>query len=794
MAKKTYVLDTNILLADPNAIFSFEENEIILPFIVLEELDKHKTNQGEVGLNARDVSRKLHDLLKVAERQTMKKGISLPNGGKLKVVSSAEYLKYLDEEAGSDKADNHILAVCLGYKSRKSILVTNDMLLRVKADAYGIPNEDYRKNVVADSARNFYSGVRKIEISSETLSSLWTNQRDKDYLLDFVEEKAADLWPNEFLSVQSSGSSKPFLIRKQKNDIRVVPEDHELLKVSPRNAEQKLALDLLMDEKINLVSIVGQAGTGKAQPLTSPILTPKGWTTMGEISPGDYVIGGDGKPTKVLGVYPQGKKPVYRVTFSDGTSTECCDEHLWFTQTQLERGSKRTGQVRSLANIRKTIRYGRQQKRNHSIPMVKPVEFEPQTVDLDPYLLGVMLGDGSMSQDVVMLTTKDSQIAAICNEKLNENGDTLNRISDIKYKVKRIQRSNKKAFLVEQLAKLQLLGKKSYEKFIPSNYKYNLPEVRLGVLQGLMDTNGTVTKNGTHTSFTSTSNQLARDVQELVQSLGGKATITKRTAQYTYNEIKKNGKPSYRVSISMPSDIYPFRLVRKLVRFTPKTKYQPTRYFDKIEPIGEKETQCILVSNAEHLYITNDYIVTHNTLLTLAAGLEQVLGERRYKSLVVLRPVQPLGKDIGYLPGSIEEKMEPWIAPIKDNLRFLLTSNGRKSKNSENSLNYYFDRGIIEVEAMTYIRGRSIADAYMIIDEAQNLSAHELKTIITRVGEGTKIVLTGDVEQIDNMYVDSFSNGLAVAVERFKEHDISGHITLERGERSALATLGSKIL
>lgn len=443
MAKKTFVLDTNILLADPNAILSFQDNEIILPFVVLEELDRHKTNQGEVGLNAREVSRQLHDFLKIADRQTMKRGITLPNGGKLKVVSSSAYISELSEELGVDKADNHILAVCLGVK--KSILVTNDMLLRVKADACGIPNEDYRKNVVADSIESMYSGVRELVVSKDTLGDLWNKQRDRQFLSEFVHGSIQNLQPNEFIHVKNGGSNKPFLVRQSDTTVRFVPEEYELPKVKPRNLEQRLALDLLMDDSINLVTIVGKAGTGK-------------------------------------------------------------------------------------------------------------------------------------------------------------------------------------------------------------------------------------------------------------------------------------------------------------------------------------------------------------TLLALAAGLEQVVEKKKYKSLLVCRPVQPLGKDIGFLPGTKEEKMEPWIAPIKDNLRFLLTSDGRKSKNSDTSLNYYFDRGLIEVEAMTYIRGRSIADAYMIIDEAQNLSAHELKTIITRVGEGTKIVLTGDVEQIDNMYVDSVSNGLAVAVERFKEYDIAGHITLKKGERSKLATIGSKIL
>lgn len=181
------------------------------------------------------------------------------------------------------------------------------------------------------------------------------------------------------------------------------------------------------------------------------------------------------------------------------------------------------------------------------------------------------------------------------------------------------------------------------------------------------------------------------------------------------------------------------------------------------------------------------------TLVAIAAGLEQVMA-KKYKSLVVCRPVQPVGKDIGFLPGTIEEKMEPWIAPIKDNLRFLLSPSGKRSRNIEETLSMMFEDGTIEVQAMTFIRGRSIADAYMIIDEAQNLNAHELKTILTRVGENTKIVLTGDIEQIDNSYVDSLSNGLTVAIEKFKSHDIAGHVTLIKGERSELATLAAQIL
>ncbi len=175
------------------------------------------------------------------------------------------------------------------------------------------------------------------------------------------------------------------------------------------------------------------------------------------------------------------------------------------------------------------------------------------------------------------------------------------------------------------------------------------------------------------------------------------------------------------------------------------------------------------------------------TLLAIASGLDQVLEENRYKKLVVSRPVQPLGKDIGYLPGSMEEKMRPWLMPIQDNIDHLL--NGKKD-----NMGIFFDNGTIQIEALTYIRGRSISNAFIIIDEAQNLTVHELKTIITRVGENTKIILTGDVEQVDSVYLDSTSNGLSYAVEKFKSYDLSAHMTLIKGERSKVATLASKVL
>ena len=176
------------------------------------------------------------------------------------------------------------------------------------------------------------------------------------------------------------------------------------------------------------------------------------------------------------------------------------------------------------------------------------------------------------------------------------------------------------------------------------------------------------------------------------------------------------------------------------------------------------------------------------TLCAIAAGLEQVIGQdSKYNRLIVSRPVMPMGKDIGYLPGTMEEKMSVWLAPVQDNLRFLFG-------NDDLMLESYMEKRIIEVEALTYIRGRSIQNAYIIIDECQNLTRHEVKTILTRVGEGSKIILTGDVEQIDNVNLNENSNGLAYVIEKLKEYDISGHITFLKGERSKVATISAKVL
>ena len=880
--KKTYVLDTNILLSDPHSIYSFEDNNVIIPLIVLEELDKFKNRQDDVGKNSRFISRELDHLR--AEGNLLN-GIKLKSGGIIKVVPFQKFHDSdLDKFAGlSDNADNQIIlfAKSLSEQEKNIILVSKDVNVRLKADSIHVKCEDYLNLRAVSSVDEFYTGVSKISLLTDDIIQEIYEEGKIDIerfnkLTDYIEKDT--LYPNQIVILKNDRNVNPTatsVITKYdagNKILKKVIDVKEVYGLKPKNKEQKFALDLLLDDHIKLVTLMGPSGTGKTlmglvagleqlrdvgehgkydkliitrpvqsvgreigflpgpQPLDANILTPNGWVKMGDLNIGDNVIGRDGKPTKILDIFPKGKKQVYKISTTDGTSTECCEDHLWLTKTAEEKKRGKNGKIRFTKEIALTLKT-KKNKVNHFIPRNEPIEFYKKDLPIPPYTLGTLLGDGSIRNEISLCTT-DIEIVERVNKELNEiNCYLTNNGKSIIYNIRSNLYNNKPArkILITNLVTnevnqfdsigkalekikinrstlqsrcdnkvelggyryefidneniyqnpvknyLNLLGlsnKKSYEKFIPEIYKFSSIEDRINILRGLMDTDGTVKKNG-ESSFTTTSSKLAKDVQELVRSLGGRATIKERNRIGKTTEIDERKivckRNSYEFTVSLPKNINPFYISRKSNRFS--SKYIHSIGIKEIEPIGEKEVQCILVENPEHLYVTDDFIVTHNTL---------------------------------------QEKMEPWIAPIKDNLSFLLNSkNGspkKKSKNSSNSSGAqsvsfndpYFDilreQGKIEVEAISFIRGRSLPNAYIIVEESQNLSVHELKTILTRVGHGTKIVLTGDIEQIDDSHLDIFTNGLSHCVQKFKDVEIAGHVTLLKGERSELATISSKIL
>ena len=350
----------------------------------------------------------------------------------------------------------------------------------------------------------------------------------------------------------------------------------------------------------------------QSQPLGADILTPNGWKKMGEMMVGDFVMTQDGTATKVVGVYPQGKKDTYRVVFNDESSTICSLDHLWMVQDSGNRFRKdcpnRYGawSVMSLQDI--LLRWGAEPsaKNRVAIPVVEPIQFPSQEVSYDPYLLGILIGDGGMTNDTVNLTTADKEIAQAFGTSLMKRGQ-------------RFAFGVRGAITV--MKQLGLAGKYSYEKHIPKEYLWNDANTRLAVLQGLMDTDGSITgKCGVE--YTTTSPQLCDDMKFLVQSFGGKVEVRTRKTTYPYKGESKIGRLSYRLRIKIHG-VNPFRLKRKAEKFY-DTLLTKNRVMIRIEKVDNEEMQCIKVEHPSHLYITNDFIVTHNSGKTVGIAIKHI--------------------------------------------------------------------------------------------------------------------------------------------------------------------------
>jgi hypothetical protein len=375
-------------------------------------------------------------------------------------------------------------------------------------------------------------------------------------------------------------------------------------------------------------------GLGKVNAYSEPILTPTGWVRMGELNVGDQVIGANGKATTVTAIFEQGVVEITRVTFKDGSYSRCHKDHLWnvISAARKQRGSGyRTLTVQQILDqgIRDAAGNAK-----HYIPMVKPVVFDEsmstgQTID--PYTLGVLLGDGGMSSTSVQVTTDREIIDSM----------PLPRDVGFTFKEERSRDGLTHQGGLTQMAKylrpLKLMGTKSNNKFVPNCYKYGSVHDRISVLQGLIDTDGTPVqsrgKAATTIEYGTVSKQLSDDVKFLVQSLGGTVSVKEKTPTYTYKGQKLEGQLFYRMNLSLPGWLVPFRLQRKLDNWTPRSKYEPSRAITTITYDGTEQARCIRVSAEDHLYVTRDFIVTHNTLQTLAVFAAQcVVLDARMKS------------------------------------------------------------------------------------------------------------------------------------------------------------------
>lgn len=351
-------------------------------------------------------------------------------------------------------------------------------------------------------------------------------------------------------------------------------------------------------------------GTGKEQPLNSKILTPNGWKTMGDMKIGTEICHPFKGVTKVIGVHPQGFKDVYKVTFTDGSSAECGEEHLWQVTTPGMKWKNKGYRILSLRKIKERIK-DTSNNLVHFIPITEPISFQAQNniFEIHPYALGVLLGDGGLTTGGITLTKQDTELFDLVTPYLPVNLE-FNKCKKITQTIVRKDRKNTTGHNCwnREIKNLNL-NVKSNAKHIPTKYLYSSINNRIALLQGLMDTDGYVSVDGTDVEYSTSSLALAKDFKFLVQSLGG--TVT--------SKIKAVNGVDYYIQRPVLHSSFPlFRLTRKKLRWEQrKGKYQPRRGIKSIEFIGRKRCQCITVSAEDGLYLTDDFIITHNSLISL---------------------------------------------------------------------------------------------------------------------------------------------------------------------------------
>jgi phosphate starvation-inducible protein PhoH and related proteins len=404
---------------------------------------------------------------------------------------------------------------------------------------------------------------------------------------------------------------------------------------------------------------------GRAQPVFTKVLTPNGFRPIGELRVGDFVIGSDGRPTEVRGVYPQGFKEIYRVFTQDGSSTLASGDHLWSVYTRKDRSSGKPPRVLQTKEMIGNLRAAHYHR--YELPLLTaPVSFESRPVPLDPYALGLLLGDGCPTCTTTpSFATTDPELAASLGRLIP--GIKVRRKTDVDYMLNRVTHPGEVITIenpvTSALRRLGLAGTRSNTKFVPVDYLFNTPKTRLAILQGLLDSDGgLVTRQGRagRVQFVTVSDRLRDDVIFLVQSLGGVVYWRTRPAEGRKPGLARgrdvdHRSDAYIIDIRLPQGVVPFRLERKAAKYDATGGGRPMRFIDRIESAGTQEAVCIQVAAADSLYVTEDFLLTHNTL----------------------------------------------------------------------------------------------NDAFIVLDEAQNTTAEQMKMFLTRLGFGSKIVVTGDMTQID---------------------------------------------
>lgn len=361
-------------------------------------------------------------------------------------------------------------------------------------------------------------------------------------------------------------------------------------------------------------------GLGKMLRESEPVLTPTGWVKIGELGIDDEICTIDGEVQKVTEVFRHKNRKMYRIIFTDDTEVIACEDHQWEVSTTVKKYRKQSGIIKTTKELyREELHLTTTQTEigntKYFIPVVNSVKFNKQKVLIDPYLLGLLLGDGGLSSRTIVLTNSDEEIVDYVKQTVVEYGLTVKKYSDISYGITGSKgRTN---LLTTHLENLGLWGLKSEGKFIPDQYLFNTENVRIAILQGLMDTDGYIrTADGT-VQFSTVSERLKNDVKFIINSLGGTCKENIKLSKYTHNGEIRCGQRCFNLIINLPERITPCRLKRKLACMKQNRKYLPYRGVKKVEYFGREDGVCISVSDPSKLYIIHDFIVTHNTKIVL---------------------------------------------------------------------------------------------------------------------------------------------------------------------------------
>jgi phosphate starvation-inducible protein PhoH len=582
----------------------------------------------------------------------------------------------------------------------------------------------------------------------------------------FVQEK-------EFEEIIETNNEENIIKFKQEI-AKIILRD---IKLKAKNDSQRDLIHSIKNNEITICS--GMAGTGKAQPLDSLVLAEDGYKNMGDIKINDKIFTKSGNITNVIGIFPQGEKDIYKIIFSDDSFTECCEEHLWLTKSTSDRSRNKDFKIRNLGELKNNFILKRDGRKNYSIPITEPINFSSKKTKINPYLMGILIGDGCFVSPNIRLTTIDDKIINSVN-KLLEDKYILSQVSsdlisyNIIFKNKNDvhNRFNENVIPFTRLiSDYDLLGLKSDEKFIPNDFKFNSIENRILLLQGLMDSDGTIEKKSRSLTFSTSSKKLIEDFRFLVESLGGVVNKLRiKKSGYKNNENYIECKDSYTYSFRIPNNINPFKLERKLKLFKKKSKYFPIRYIKNIEYVGKKQAQCIMVEDESHTYLTNNFIVTHNTYVALAYALSLLRKQNnRYKNIYLVKSVTTLkGEELGFLKGDLKDKIEPFMWSFYINMEKIIM---------ETTMKTLIEKNIVRPFPLAYMRGASLDDCIIIADEMQNVSVENSQTLLTRIGSNSKLILLGDINQIDMKNKEETS--LNPLLKMFKETENIGTILMD---------------